>query len=307
MSKRREFLKNTAIASLGSGLLTKTLHESQSEDLIACDKTTADYFGEGPFYTDQPPRIENNLLAKDTEPGERLIISGRIFNLQCSQYIPDTVVDIWHADNDGRYDNVGYNLRGFTKSNAQGFYLFETILPGKYLNGADFRPSHIHLKIIPPGFPTLTTQVYFEGDDKIADDRAASITSGDFDATNRIISLSTNAEGKLEGQFDVVINGSGVTVGVQDLHLNTGMIYKAQPNPFEDSVEIHYGVFKPAKVGLVVYNMQGQQVAVLEDKQMSAEKYYATWKPEIGIDSGYYFIAIKINDLQVHYQKVFKK
>jgi len=307
MSKRREFLINTTLAALGSGLVAKSTRKTKAKDLAACDKTTADYFGPGPFYTEQPPRIENNLLADTSEPGERLVITGRVFNLECSQFIPDTIVDIWHADNEGNYDNVGYKLRGFTKSNEQGFYLFETILPGKYLNGADFRPAHIHLKIIPPGFPTLTTQIYFEGDDKIAGDRAASITSGEYDATNRIISLSTNDEGKLEGQFDIVINGNGKVVGVQDLHLNAGMIYKAQPNPFDESVEIHYGVFKASKVGLIVYDMQGQQVAVLQDKNMQPDKYHAIWKPEQSLPSGYYFIAIKINDLQVHYLKVLKK
>lgn len=307
MSKRRDFLINTSLATLGAGLIANSKSKLSPKELVACDKTTADYFGEGPFYTEQPPQIQDNLLAKETEQGDRLILSGRVFNLECSEFIPETIVDIWHANHEGQYDNQGYNLRGFTKTNAQGFYLFETILPGKYLNGSDFRPSHIHLKIIPPGFPTLTTQIYFEGDDKIADDRAASITEGEFDATHRIISLSTNTEGKQEGQFDIVINGEGQTVGVQDLHLNTGMIYNVKPNPFQDSLEIHYGVFKKAKVGIVVYNMQGQQVAVLEDKVMYPEKYYATWNPEIGLASGNYFVAIKINELQVHYLKVFKK
>lgn len=307
MNKRRDFLINTTIAALGSGLIAKGRKPSKGADLVACDKTTADYFGEGPFYTDQPPRIENNLLASIAEPGERLVISGRVLNLECSEFIPDTIVDIWQADHEGSYDNEGYKLRGFTKSNAQGFYLFETILPGKYRNGSDFRPSHIHIKVMPPGFDTLTTQIYFEGDDKIANDAAASITSGNFDATNRIISLTTNAEGKLEGQFDVVINGDGVTVGLQDLHLNTGMIYSTQPNPFTDSLEIHYGVFRKSRVGLVVYDLLGRQVAMLEDRDLAADKYYATWKPESHVASGYYFIAIKINELQVHYLKVYKQ
>jgi len=307
MSKRRDFLINTTLATLGTSVIARKNSKTKTKELVACDKTTADYFGEGPFYTEQPPLLENNLLASPDEPGQRLILSGRIFNLECSEYLPDTIVDIWHANAEGQYDNSGYNLRGFTKTNAQGFYLFETILPGKYLNGSDFRPAHIHLKFKPPGFALLTTQIYFEGDDKIPGDAAASITSGEYDATHRIISLSENAEGKLEGQFDVVINGEGITVGVQDLHLNTGMIYKAQPNPIEESVEIHYGVFKTAKVGLFVFDVHGQQVALLEEKKMAAEKYFATWIPEQGLPSGYYFIALKINDLQVHYLKVFKK
>lgn len=245
-------------------------------------------------------------MVDDTEVGQRLIVSGRVFNLDCSQYIPNTIVDIWHANSAGQYDNVGYKLRGYTKTNAQGFYLFETILPGKYLNGSQFRPSHIHFKIKPPEFPLITTQLYFEGDASIANDRAASITSGQFDASNRIISLTENTDGKLEGQFDIVVEGAGIGVATRDLHLNTGMIYAINPNPMQDSLLIKYGVFKKAKVGIVVYDMEGRSVATLQDRVMTPEKYEVTWQPETGLSNGHYFVAIKINDLQVHYQKVLK-
>ena len=302
MGNRREFLINTTLVSIGSSLLSSRLSKSKSIDLQNCEKTTADYFGEGPFYTDQPPIIKNNLLAPATAKGKRLIIMGRVLNLKCSEFLPETIVDVWHANHKGQYDNTGYKLRGFTKTNAQGFYLFETIMPGKYLNGPEYRPAHIHFKIKPPGFEALTTQLYFEGDDRIADDKSASIKSGNFDASNRIISLNKNNEGQLEGQFDIVINGDGPTIGAQDLHLNTGMIYKTEKS--ENGIDIDYGVFKTAKVGLVVYDMQGQQVAILEEKMMTPEKYKASWKPKEDLSTGYYFVAIKINDLQVHYQKV---
>jgi len=307
-NKRREFLRNTVIGGIGVGFLNNNslrATERQNADIL-CEKTTQDYFGEGPFYTDQPPLMDNNLLASEAEEGERMIISGRVFNIDCSEYIPDTIVDVWQANDAGQYDNDTYNLRGFTRTNAQGFYLFETIKPGKYLNGSKFRPSHIHFKIKPPGFPLLTTQLYFEGDSDIADDAAASITDGQYDASERIISLQENSDGKLEGQFDIVINGSGITVGLQDLHLNTGMIYSASPNPMDNHLEIKYGVFKKAKVGIVVYDLQGKQVAILEDRIMTPEKYSVTWKPSSGIAAGHYFVAIKINDLQVHYLKIIK-
>jgi len=306
--KRRTFLRNTALGSLALGLSTKGESKNNlTKDILMCDATTLDYFGEGPFYTDNPPILIDNKLSTDNEDGTPMIISGRVFNLDCSEFIPETVVDVWHADNGGYYDNNGFNLRGYTKTNNQGFYLFETIKPGKYLNGNSFRPSHIHYKITPPGFPELTTQLYFEGDDSIPGDAAASISSGNFDATNRIISLSENTDGILEGTFDIIINGKGLNVGIQDIHLDKGMVYNTSPNPFDHQVEIHYGVFKKAKVGLVVYNMLGQEVAILEDEVKLPEKYYATWEPSAYLDSGHYFIALKINDLQVHYQKVIKK
>lgn len=248
MAIRRDFLKNTSLAILGGAIAKRTSRERpDSQDISACDMTTLDYYGEGPFYTDNPPMLDNNKLASDSEPGQKMIISGRVLNLECDEFIPDTVIDVWHADDDGNYDNSGFKLRGFTKTNDQGFYLFETILPGKYRNGSQFRPSHIHFKITPPNFPQLITQLYFEGDDSIPADASASITTGDYNATDRIIPLIENADGVLEGTFDIVIEGKGEPVHTKDLHLDKGMIYKVSPNPFEKELRIDYGVFKNPK------------------------------------------------------------
>ena len=85
------------------------------------------------------------------------------------------------------------------------FYIFETIKPGLYLNGSSYRPSHIHFKITPPGFNALITQLYFQGDPYIPTDAAASVNSGSFDATHRIIPLVTNINGDLEGTWDIII------------------------------------------------------------------------------------------------------
>lgn len=148
--------------------------------------------------------------------------------------------------------------------------------------------------------------MYFAGDTSIPNDAAASIDSGTYDASSRIIPLNTNSDGVLEGTFDIVINGNGIAVGTTDLHLDKGMVYKASPNPFQDYMEIEYGVFKNAKAGLIVYDALGRQVATLEDRVLSADKYVAIWKPEGNLPKGHYYIALKINDLQVHYLKVMK-
>jgi protocatechuate 3,4-dioxygenase beta subunit len=308
---RRQFLKNLSLASLSVGLFPALARsndnlKSGNSSNLDCEITTLDYYGEGPFYTTNPPLIENNMLASPYEAGTRLIISGQVRNLDCSEVIPNARIDIWQANEAGAYDNAGYNLRGYTLSNSQGFYVFETIVPGHYPNGGSFRPSHIHVKITPPGFDTLTTQLYFEGDEYIPTDAAASITSGVYNATFRIIPLTMNYAGKYEGTWDIVVDGDGV-VGTNDLHSDKGMVYSASPNPFSNRVEINYGVFRNAKVSLFVFNMNGQTVAKLEEKTLSAEKYTATWQPGSDLTDGYYFIALKINDLQVHYLKVLKR
>jgi protocatechuate 3,4-dioxygenase beta subunit len=242
---RRQFLRNTTLTVLGVGLLPGLSKTSRAASANQdCNATTLDYYGQGPFYTPSAPLLTDNKLASDNETGTRLIISGVVRTLDCSMIIPDTIIDIWHANDAGAYDNSGFNLRGITYSNIQGFYFFETILPGKYLNGASYRPRHIHFKITPPGFPTLTTQLYFENDTDIPGDAAASVTSGTYDATHRIIPISLNGQGKYEGTWDIIVDGAGTT-GIHDAHLNQGMIYSVSPNPFTNRVNIMVFSEKP--------------------------------------------------------------
>lgn len=306
-NSRRQFLRNTALTALSVGLLPVVAKSngSEADTPAACNPTTLDYYGQGPFYTANAPVIANNQLAAQNETGTRLIISGVVRTLDCSQLIPDTLIDIWHANDAGAYDNTGYNLRGITHSNAQGFYAFETILPGKYLNGASYRPRHIHFKISPPGFAALTTQLYFEGDTSIPADAAASLTTGTYNASHRIIPITLNGDGKYEGTWDIIVDGNGVT-GVPDLHLHKGIIYSLSPNPFTNTVEINYGIFQPAKVAIQVFDITGALVATFDEQNLQPQKYKALWQPALNLPGGMYFVALKINDLQVHYLKAVK-
>jgi protocatechuate 3,4-dioxygenase beta subunit len=308
---RRQFLKNTTLATLAIGVSPLASKASPSvdsgEDAMGggCDVLTEDYFGAGPFYTPNAPVINDGVIAPVGEPGTRLIVTGIVKTLDCQQIIPNTVLDIWQANDAAEYDNNGFHLRGKVLSNSAGFYSFETIWPGKYLNGNQFRPRHIHLKITTTGFPEFTTQLYFEGDTSIPGDPAASIASGEFNATHRIIPVQNNG-GVLEGTWDIVIDGDG-TLGTSNLHLTNGMIYSVSPNPFFNELQINYGVFKPSNVKLEIYSMGGQLVASITEKELVAEKYTATWKPQIYLPSGIYFCVLKINGLQVHYKKIMKR
>ena len=309
---RRQFLKNTSLAAfavvtLPSLAKAELNSESVSQPPVDCNPTTLDYFGQGPFYSANAPTIINNQLAIGSEPGTRFIISGRVHNLDCTEYIAGTIIDIWHADDAGAYDNSGFNLRGKTTSNSQGFYLFESIYPGKYLNGSAYRPAHIHFKITPPGYPVLTTQLYFQGDSDTPTDAAASISSGTFDATHRIVPVTTNSLGQKEATWDIVIDGSGNPVGIEEMRSTMGMVYKVYPNPFSDFIQINYGVFQEAKVSIQVFDIQGRLVADLQELNLKQEKYTAEWRPDSNIRPGHYFVALKINDVQVHYLKVIKE
>ena len=86
-------------------------------------------------------------------------LSGFVLSRSCRP-LADAVVDLWHADDAGEYDNRGFRLRGFVRTDAQGRYAFRTIRPGNYPG----RVRHFHMKVQAPGSALLTTQLYFPGE-----------------------------------------------------------------------------------------------------------------------------------------------
>ena len=111
---------------------------------------------EGPFFTPKSPQ-RSSLL----EGGEktRLLLVGTVLTPECKP-IPNALLDFWHSDGQGAYDNRGFRYRGHQHADAQGRYRLETIVPAQYPG----RTRHIHVKVQPPGGRILTTQVYFPGD-----------------------------------------------------------------------------------------------------------------------------------------------
>lgn len=118
---------------------------------------------EGPYYTPNTP--ERSILIEAGMPGERFIVSGYVLGPDCAP-IPGAWLDFWHADADGNYDNAGYRLRGHQFTGADGRYRLETVFPGLYPG----RTRHIHVKVMAPGGPVLTTQLYFPDEAQNATD-----------------------------------------------------------------------------------------------------------------------------------------
>lgn len=136
----------------------------------SCEETEDNILG--PFY--RPGAPMRDVLA-DASDGEVLIISGLVSGLsRAGACVPleGALLDVWQADADGAYDNTSaaFRFRGQLRTGAQGFYELQTILPGRYLNGPEFRPRHIHFRISAPGHRLLTTQLYFADDPFLASD-----------------------------------------------------------------------------------------------------------------------------------------
>jgi protocatechuate 3,4-dioxygenase beta subunit len=112
---------------------------------------------EGPFYTPKTP-LKGSLLEPGAG-GTRIEVVGLVLSPAC-QPVPKAMLDFWHADERGEYDNSGYKYRGHQFTDAEGRYRLETILPALYPG----RARHIHVKVQAPGGRLLTTQLYFAGD-----------------------------------------------------------------------------------------------------------------------------------------------
>jgi protocatechuate 3,4-dioxygenase beta subunit len=83
------------------------------------------------------------------------------------------VVELWHANPGGEYDNVGFRYRGHVLTDGNGRYRFLTIKPGGYGNWAlgTGRTVHYHVIVRANGVWPFTSQLYFPNEaDNLRDD-----------------------------------------------------------------------------------------------------------------------------------------
>jgi protocatechuate 3,4-dioxygenase beta subunit len=144
---------------------------------------------EGPYFTPDSP--ERALLREEGMAGTPIVLTGFVLTRSCRP-VPSALVDLWHADDDGEYDNAGYRLRGHQFTDAEGRYRFETIVPGLYPG----RTRHFHVKFQAAGGPVLTTQLYFPGEPGNDRDRL-------FDAA---LLLDTDLGSEMTGRFNAVLD-----------------------------------------------------------------------------------------------------
>lgn len=111
------------------------------------------------------------IIASKEEPGERLIVTGTVFDEQ-GKPIEGVSVYVCHTDVGGYYtlgsnDNRNPRLRGYMRTDRQGRYEFSTIKPGSYPNSRN--PAHIHYVVTASGYREKIFEIVFEGDPFIDD------------------------------------------------------------------------------------------------------------------------------------------
>jgi protocatechuate 3,4-dioxygenase beta subunit len=109
---------------------------------------------EGPFFrAGSPGRAE---LVEPGSKARQVELTGFVLTRGCHP-VARAVVDLWHADEGGAYDNKGYRYRGRVYTDEKGRYRFRTIVPALYPG----RTRHYHANVAAGGKLLLTTQLYF--------------------------------------------------------------------------------------------------------------------------------------------------
>ena len=155
---RRQILAGAAATSLiittgehAFGQVLKPTPECKDGDEPTIRQT------EGPFYKPRSP--QRGDLREQGASGQPVELAGVVLTRSCRP-VAGALVDLWHADAQGDYDNKGFRYRGHVFADGDGRFRFLTIKPALYPG----RTRHYHVKVQAPNRPVLTTQLYFPGE-----------------------------------------------------------------------------------------------------------------------------------------------
>lgn len=142
----------------------------------------------GPFYVHGAPEIRNGDDMAAGWKGEPTYVSGRVVSTE-SKPIPGALLDMWQSNTEGWYDVQladagGRQLRAKLHADEQGCFRFRTIKPTAYPVPTDgpvglildrmgrhpMRPAHLHFIVSAPGYETVVTHLFVEGDPYLESD-----------------------------------------------------------------------------------------------------------------------------------------
>jgi catechol 1,2-dioxygenase len=199
---RKSFLKKSALAAFSMSMIGKVVEASPKKFIASCE-TTNDILG--PFYREGAPE-RSDMLFEGLE-GNEINLKGKVLSNDCTTPLENAIVEVWHCDTEGNYDNDSpkYLHRAKAITGKDGSYAFKTIIPGKYLNGRLYRPSHIHFRVRAKDHKELVSQIYFAGDPHITEDPWASQKK----AVHRILPVfPDDTQANLSVEFDIYLSNS---------------------------------------------------------------------------------------------------
>ena len=150
----------------------------------------------GPFYAGHQRELAqgDSILLRE-EASAPLVMSGRVADPE-GQPVADALIEVWQTAPNQLYDvqdrdQPQGHLRASFRTDMAGTYRFRTIMPVSYpipddgpagqllaaMGRHPFRPAHIHFMISAPGYRTLVTHLFFEGDKFLESDAVFGVKS----------------------------------------------------------------------------------------------------------------------------------
>ena len=171
--KRQEFILLSD--TLGLSMLTIAMN---NEKPAGCTESTVF----GPFYVEGAPAFDLGEDVANGAAGIPCVVRGTVRGRD-GEPVPGAEIHVWQADAEGKYDVQragldGHQARGVLHADGQGRYHFRSILAEAYPIPDDgpvgdmlratrrhpWRPAHLHFMIKAPGYETLITHVFRNGD-----------------------------------------------------------------------------------------------------------------------------------------------
>jgi protocatechuate 3,4-dioxygenase beta subunit len=104
-------------------------------------------------------------LVNSNEPGEPLIIYGKVMDSKTGQPVSNAALFLYQTDTAGIYSRTGPDenarIRGTVHTSASGCFKIKTILPGDYPGRKNSR--HLHYVINTKGYKERKSILFFKG------------------------------------------------------------------------------------------------------------------------------------------------
>jgi photosystem II stability/assembly factor-like uncharacterized protein len=231
----------------------------------------------------------NGTVLKTTNGGNSWIqLNGNLYGtLMCIKFVDQMIG--WVSDNTlGSYE--------ISKSTDGGVSWFSQISDyGKFINSLSFRNSDLGYAagfqyFVPPnpyyGFILKTANGGLEWSEQYRDE-------GELNSIFFINDTLGWAVGN-EGKILVTENGGVTSVGDEENQTNPNdfLLYQNYPNPFNPKTNIQYAISNRQFVTIEVYDILGNEIAILIDEEKPAGEYEIEFNAS-SLPSGVYFYQLK--------------
>lgn len=186
---RQEFI----LLSDTLGLSQLVVAQNHQRSSIATEQTVF-----GPFHVTGAPMLPpHGADISNGAPGEPCFVSARVMAAN-GEPLAGATVDVWQADSEGYYDvqdaawsDDNMSLRARFVTDDSGALSLRTVNPKHYPVPTDgtvglmleamhrhpMRPAHIHFMVQKPGYDTLVTHIFSDGDEYLDSDTVFGVRS----------------------------------------------------------------------------------------------------------------------------------